>query len=330
MIEIHKITSDNVDSLEELYKEFKDSANSYYKFDTTPLEYSQFKKGILIGILNGLYASLDDEPIGFLFFVIEDHKAIELNICHITEDYRDEDVELELLEKFIEEAKEIKDWDVISYPMLGGQANYANKITTLGFKLIGQAIVRFSLSSMIGPQIISKLELPEIAEGYSIDSWKPEYLDPISEVIFESFSTAPDAKFDPRFRTVEGSKKVVTMIVNSIMGDFLPDCTSVLMHEQKPVGICFANLTSNVMGNIPLVGLKKSSQGKGLSIHLLHNTLKTVIRNVIDAKLDTMEFNATVETDNFPALKMYRKVGFKEDYNYPHAYIERDTLLKES
>ena len=31
--------------------------------------------------------------------------------------------------------------------------------------------------------------------------------------------------------------------------------------------------------------------------------------------------NTTTETNNFQALKMYRNLGFKEDYNYPQSYL---------
>jgi GNAT superfamily N-acetyltransferase len=324
MLEVHKINSDNVNSLEELYNEFKNSAQDYYKFDTSPLDFQQFKRGIIMEILKGYYATFDEKPIGFLFYVIEEHRAVEINILHINEEYRGEDVELEILETFLEDIKEVPGWDVISYPMLGGQANFVNKITHLGFKLVGQAIVRFKLTDIISPQIVTKLQLPELPEGYTIETWKPEHLEGASKVIYESFHTAPDAKFDPRFRTPEGCKKVVTMLVNSIMGDFLPNCTSVLIHEGQVAGICFANLTTQEMGNIPLIGLMPSAQGKGLSIQLLKQSIVNFITDVIEARLDCMEVNATVETDNFPALKMYRKIGFREDYNYPHAYMENE------
>ena len=33
------------------------------------------------------------------------------------------------------------------------------------------------------------------------------------------------------------------------------------------------------------------------------------------------EVNVTTETDNYGALKMYRNVGFKEDYAYTQAYL---------
>ncbi|MGD9581450.1 MAG: GNAT family N-acetyltransferase, partial [Vampirovibrionia bacterium] len=84
------------------------------------------------------------------------------------------------------------------------------------------------------------------------------------------------------------------------------------------------NLTTPQKANVPLIGLLPEAQGKGFSLHLLKNTVLSFINEVIEARLDCMEVNATVETDNYPALKMYRKVGFREDYHYPHAYIEND------
>lgn len=324
MLEIHKINKENVSLLEKLYNEFKSLSNQYYKIETSALEFEQFSKGIYLNILKGYYATFEEEPIGFLFYVIEEHRAVEINILHVTEEFWNEDVEYELLAELVEELKTTPGWDVISYPMLGGQSRFVHKMSHLGFKLVGQAIVRFKLNDMISPQIAAKLTLPDILDGWSIDHWKPEYLDDVSNVIYQSFSTAPDARFDTRFRTLEGSKKLVTMLADSIIGDFQPQCTSVLMHEGKAKGICFGNLTTPTIANIPLIGLLPEAQGKGFSLHLLKNTVLKFIHDVIEAKLDCMEINATVETDNFPALKMYRKIGFREDYNYPHAYLENE------
>ena len=33
------------------------------------------------------------------------------------------------------------------------------------------------------------------------------------------------------------------------------------------------------------------------------------------------EVNVSAETNNIPALKMYRHIGFKEDYSYPQSYL---------
>ena len=100
-------------------------------------------------------------------------------------------------------------------------------------------------------------------------------------------------------------------------GTFLPDCTSVLLYKNEPVGICFANITAGRIANIPLIGMKKEHCGKGLGEAMLHTTLTKLISKHLN---HLSEVNASTETDNYPALKMYRRLGFKEDYYYPQAY----------
>jgi ribosomal protein S18 acetylase RimI-like enzyme len=48
----------------------------------------------------------------------------------------------------------------------------------------------------------------------------------------------------------------------------------------------------------------------------------------LDGDLGIFEVNATMETDNIAALKMYRRMGFKEDYNYPHVYLTQEALQR--
>ena len=97
----------------------------------------------------------------------------------------------------------------------------------------------------------------------------------------------------------------------------MPDCTSVLLYNDKPVGICFANITAGRIANIPLIGMGKEHCSKGLGLSLLHSSMKKLL-SYYGSTLS--EVNASTETDNYPALKMYRRLGFKEDYYYTQAY----------
>lgn len=330
MLEVRKLDANSVETISDLYQEFASLARSYYRFEVDPLDYLTFTNGVSMGLIKGFYAVLDDEPIGFMLYTVEEHGSLEVNIVHVTEDFIDEEIDQELLKAFVEEAKSLENWKVISYAMLGGQSKFVYKMNHLGFKLVGQAIVIFSLEDTIAPQIAMTLQLPELPEGYKLDSWKPTYQQEVSKIIYNSFSKAPDAKFDPRFRSEEGSALVVDLIAKSQIGTFEPDCTTVLLKDEKPVGICFANLTTQTIGNIPLIGINPEVQGNGFSVHMLKSTVTKIIQAVVDGKLSVMEVNATVETDNFPALKMYRKVGFRESYNYPQAYMDREVLFKDA
>ena len=93
------------------------------------------------------------------------------------------------------------------------------------------------------------------------------------------------------------------------------------MYEDKPCGVAFANVTGGKISNIPLVAINTEHRGQNLSEWLLSRTVKTIVDWVKLGVKDFSEINVTTETNNYRALKMYRKVGFREDYCYPQAYL---------
>jgi ribosomal protein S18 acetylase RimI-like enzyme len=207
--------------------------------------------------------------------------------------------------------------------MLGIQNSFVRNITQHGFKLVGQAVVRFKFDDPVSINILKKYELDKLPEGYTITDWNNDYFEQTAQVIHESFKDASDSKFDPRFLTLEGSKDIVNKIVQSIYGTFLPESTKVLLYQNNVAGICFANITAAPIANIPLIGIIQEHKKKGFGKHLLKMAMESTIKGILEGKIIASEINASVETDNYPALRMYRKVGFKEDYTYPHAFFEK-------
>ena len=164
-------------------------------------------------------------------------------------------------------------------------------------------------------------EIPELPEDYKVIEWDNKYFDDAVEVVQEGFETSADALFDPRFKTIEGTKDIISKIVENIYAEFLPEATSIILYKDEPVGFCFMNLTGGSIANIPIVSIKKDFQGKGLSKHLLKKSVEKLIEWADNGEKPIVEVNTTTETNNFQALKMYRNIGFKEDYNYPQSYL---------
>ena len=79
------------------------------------------------------------------------------------------------------------------------------------------------------------------------------------------------------------------------------------------------NLTNDSIVNIPLVGILDEHQGKGLSTIMLKHSMDEILENRVMSKVT--EINTTTETDNLQALRLYKNLGFIEDYNYPQAYM---------
>ncbi|OGI30530.1 MAG: hypothetical protein A2287_03315 [Candidatus Melainabacteria bacterium RIFOXYA12_FULL_32_12] len=324
-IKVEELNNNNIEQIQALYEDFKVKSTTDYKFDIPPLEYEDFKNIATQDVLKGFVLFEDSEPKGFLLYVLEQHKAIELNIIFVPDN--DNQKRTVLLKAFLDCIKDKDDWNVVSYPMLGIQESFTRDISLLGFKLIGQAIVKFKFDNIISYQILKNLTLPELPEGYRIATWQNEYFEQASQAIHDTFKTATDTNFDPRFLTLEGSKDVVNKIVSNIFGFFLPECTAVIIHNDELIGVCFADITDVLTANIPLIGVKQAHKNKGFGKYLLKNSVASIIESIQQGKIYATEVNAAVETDNFAALRMYRKIGFKEDYTYPHAYLKNPKFI---
>lgn len=314
---VQKYNDDIKNIFKGVYNDFKQKAYSEYKFELEPLEYEEFTSSVNEGLIDCLVLLEEDIPTGFMVYTTEISESLELNMIHcIGEESLNEKRKI-LMDKFMELNRETINEKVVTYPMLGAQDQFTPEITKYGFKLVGLAVERFDFNNIKSIEIFKTYKQPALPDGYSIVEWDAKYCDDIIKVINTAFKDTSDALFDPRFASIEGSTDILNKIVTGVYGQFLPECSSILLYNKKPAGICFSNITAGRIANIPLIGLNKEHCSKGLGEALLYSTLK----KLIDTHLSHLsEVNASTETDNYPALKMYRRLGFKEDYYYPQAY----------
>lgn len=325
-LKVLELNSKVFKKIRNLYEDFRNKAVKDYKFELPPLYFEDFQQVVENGIMKGFVVFENDKAKGLLIYLEESHKAVEVNLIHIIDDENINERRKALIEALLTKLKDRTDWKVISYPLLGIQESFTKEIAPLGFKFAGQAIVRFLFNDFASSKIIESLTLPELPEGYEITSWKNEYFEQAYEVIFDAFKNQSDINFDPRFTSLDGSKEVVEKIASGMFGDFLAESTSVLLYNGHVEGICFTNLTTPFIANIPLIGVKSGHNNKGFGKYLLKNSVEILVNQVKANKLSLQEINATAETDNYPALRMYRKIGFREDFTYPHAYYKNKNL----
>jgi ribosomal protein S18 acetylase RimI-like enzyme len=171
-------------------------------------------------------------------------------------------------------------------------------------------------------RILENMKLPEFSEEYKIVDYQDAvYREAAIKLIHESFKDTQDALYDTRYKSLEGTRDIINKVVDNVYGDFLPEISSVLLYNNVPVGFAFANMTGGKIANIPLVAIDKNHRGKGFSELLLNRSVKMIVDWTKIGKLIFSEVNVTTETNNYKALKLYRRIGFKEDFCYPQAYL---------
>ncbi len=304
-----------------VYNDFKSKAVSEYKFELEPLPYEEFIGAVEKDYLKCIVLKENLIPTAFLVYTTSISESIELNLIHCL-GTEDETTKIKLLvEKFLELTEADRQQKVVSYPMIGHQSIFTADLAKFGFKFVGLAVLRFLMGNASSERILENMKLPEKADDYKIVSYNDTYRNDVIRVIHESFRDTSDAMYDTRFKSIEGTTDIINKIVENIYGEFLPEATSVLLYNDTPCGIVFANVTGGKIANVPLVAIEKNHRGHGLSELLLNRTIKTIVDWTKLGKREFSEVNVTTETNNYKALKMYRKIGFREDFCYAQAYL---------
>ena len=319
--EVELLNSSTYKIFKGVYNDFKSKAIDEYKFELEPLEYEDFIDALEKGYLKCIVLKESHIPTAFLVYTTSVSESIELNIIHCL-GAEDEVAKCKaLIEYFLELTQAIRQNKVVSYPMLGHQSIFTADIAKYGFKFIGLAVLRFVMGNASSERILENMKLPEKNDEYKLVSYTDLYRDDAIRIIHESYKDTQDAIYDTRYKTIEGTTDIINKVVENIYGEFLPEATSVLLYNDKPCGFVFANITGGKIANIPLVAIEKEHRGKGFSELLLNRTTKIIVDWTKIGKINFTEINVTTETNNYKALKMYRKIGFKEDYCYPQAYL---------
>ncbi len=304
-----------------VYNDFKAKAVSDYKFELEPLSYEEFIDAVEKKYMQCIVLKENDIPTAFLVYTTSISEAVELNLIHCL-GTEDETTKVKLLiEKFLELTVEERQNKVVSYPMIGHQSVFTADIAKFGFKYVGQAILRFMMGNASSERILENMKLTPRPDDYKIVSYDDSFREDAIRIIHESFQATQDALFDTRFKSIEGTEDIINKIVENVYGEFLPEVTSVLLYKDSPVGFAFANVTGGDIANIPLVAIEKEHRGHGFSEHLLNRSIKTIVDWTKLGRRVFSEINVTTETNNYKALKMYRKIGFREDFCYPQAYL---------
>lgn len=319
--EARLLTSNDYKAFATVYNDFRDRAVTEYNFELEPLDFEGFTDAVEKNLIDCLVLYDNTIPVAFLVYTTAISEAIELNIIHSFKMENMVERAMYLIKKFLELTKAERLDKVVCYPMLGSQKNLIGDIARYGFKFVGIAVLRFMMAGTNSREILKTTQLSQLDNEYRLVDWQDKYFEDAVEVVQEGFETSADALFDPRFKTIEGTRDIISKIVKNIYAEFLPEATTVMLYNNIPVGFCFMNLTGGRIANIPIVSIRKEHQGKGLSKHMLKKSVEKLIEMADNGIKPITEVNTTTETNNFQALKMYRHLGFKEDYNYPQSYL---------
>ena len=313
------IAEEDFENFRDVYEDFRLKAETEYNFELEPLDYAGFIEAVDKKLIECIVLYDNHKPSGFLVYTTAISEAVELNIVHCIQKDKYLEHSKELLQKFLQETQVQRQSKIVCYPMLGEQKSLIGVIAKLGFQFVGIEVLRFKIHSTESKNLFARARIVKLPQGYEVTNWHSMYFDDIVHIAQEAFKESSDALFDPRFKTESGCRDILTKIVKNIYADFLPEATSILLYNGRPAGFVFMNITDGRIVNIPLVGIKQEHQGKGLSTIMLKHSMDVILDKAKSGIIT--EVNTTTETNNLQALRLYKNLGFLEDYSYPQAYL---------
>ncbi len=302
---IFKLNKTNVHKIKALYNDFKSKAVSDFGLEFEPLEFDEFKNTIIKSFNKGYFSGNNEKTDGLLLYTDKLNEAIELTLIL----GENENIRQELLTAFLKDIKATFKNKTISYPLLGKQKENEELLKAFQFEFVNQTILELNNPRQ------NNFVLPE---GYELTYWKEDFVQAAAKIIHENFSKLNDTKFDTRFLSFIGCKNIVKLITENILGEFLPEITTVLLYQNEPVGFCFVNLSNIETANIPILVLSKEHHGKNSGEIMVKNSVLKLFKK----KSSVNKINVTCDGDNISAIKTYLNSGFSKSEEYKHFYLK--------
>jgi ribosomal protein S18 acetylase RimI-like enzyme len=254
--------------------------------------------------LNG-YALLDDRvPVGYSYYVHEDHKVL-IGDLFVSAPYRTVEAQNRLLQHVVEAAE--------NTPGVRRVEGQLMMLESPSVHLLYPAseLKVFERNFML-VEGIRNLERPSFgrppAAGIAFERWSEGQMEPAAHLIARSYQSHVDSQINDQYRNVGGARRFLHNIIQ------YPGCgafyqpAAVMAIDLKTRELCGISLTSLVepkTGHITQVCVAPERRGMGIGSDLLWRSIRAFCERGCEA------VSLTVTAANSGAVRLYERIGFQ-------------------
>ena len=217
--------------------------------------------------LPGFVALHGDHPVGYVFSVYEDTKAVIGEVFAMEGVDPDSEparaVETRLLTHLLELLINSPQVERIEAQLLlHPSGSFVEPFRAAGFELFQRL---FMTRSLLGLWSEPRVDL---AQGLEIRPWREDDLAPAAKLICESYTNHPDSLINDQYRTLHGSTRFLNNIVRFAgCGAFSQPASHVVMDRERrqPVGLVLSSRVSTPSAATPMSAATGPSAATSLS-----------------------------------------------------------------
>jgi ribosomal protein S18 acetylase RimI-like enzyme len=250
--------------------------------------------------LGGSLAVLENKPVGYGYFVLEDFKGL-IGGLFVSSGVDQAPVNQRLLAEMFQSLTSTPHLQRIEAQLMPFGTQLDPAFLSKFFRLYTRQFMLLNLDE-------AKLTGNPISSGLRIEPWSDRQLDSAARLIQLSYAGHVDAEINDQYRTEGGGMRFLRNIVLLPgCGQFLPDASFLVrpVNGDAPIGMVLTSTVDSGVGHTTQVCVKPGHQGHGVGRQLMEHSIQALARR--GYKL----LSLTVTAANKGAVQLYENLGFR-------------------
>jgi ribosomal protein S18 acetylase RimI-like enzyme len=279
---------------EQLYWDFHASAELVRRF-------------VEVHALNGFALLLDDEAVGYVYYVCEEHKGL-VGDLYVREEFRTPELEHRLLAAVLDQLMSTRGVRRIESQLMLARFIQRRVLPVAQYAYTHQR--NFMMYDLGGVN-----ELPERRiDRVVFDHWSERRQDDAAQLIASAYRGHIDSEINDQYRSAEGARRFLFNIVQYPgCGTFFQPASWVALDRfsGRVQGISLTSMVAQGVGHVTQICTSPAVRGKGAGYELLRRSLISL------AEAGAAKASLTVTTANVHAIELYERVGFETLRRFP-------------
>jgi ribosomal protein S18 acetylase RimI-like enzyme len=272
---------------EELYWDYRSSIDLIRKF-------------IDSHALGGFVAVEDGHPVGYGFYVLEDHKGL-IGGLFASSEYPHAAITEKLLTEMMNALHVTPRLERIEAQLMPFGSELDPKFLSRFFRLHARQFMLLRLDE-------AKLSNRPLSSGLRIEPWTDRSFESAARLIQLAYMNHIDGEINDQYRSEAGGMKFLRNIVLLPgCGQFLPEASFLVRPAtgDRLIGMVLTSTVAEGVGHTTQICVLPGYQGHGVGRQLMEHSIQALRRRNYEA------LSLTVTSVNKPAVELYEHLGFR-------------------
>jgi len=258
--------------------------------------------------LTGSAVLENGRPVGYAFYVLEDHKGL-VGGLFVSPRHPQQELSHQLLTDTLTTLSGIPKLERVEAQLIPFGYHLDPVLTEYGFRLYMRQFMIATLSPPNGPStdVVPGVIREGPGTGLILERWDHRYFEPCARLIQLAYANHVDGEINDQYRSESGALRFLkNIIILPGCGQFQPEASFVLRapHANHLVGVILNSRVSEGVGHTTQICAMPGYQGRGLGRRLMEASLQAMrVRRYNTVSL-------TVTSGNDRAVRLYERLGF--------------------